>query len=96
MSDDQPSIERDSHSAYQRAEQIKLRYQEEILTKANVVGVGVGLRNRAGVFTNDVAIIVMVSKKYFRADLSAEDLLPVEIEGVPVDVQEVGEISLHS
>jgi hypothetical protein len=92
---DQASIERDSHSAYQRAEDVKARYQEEILTRSNVVGVGVGLRNRAGVFTNEVAIIVMVSKKRLRADLSVEDLLPVEIEGVPVDVQEVGEISLH-
>jgi hypothetical protein len=65
------------------------------LTKANVVGVGVGLRSRAGVFTDEVAIIVMVSKKYLSADLTFEDLLPEEIEGVPVDVQEVGEISLH-
>ena len=92
---DQPSIERDPHSAYQRAEEVKARYQEEILTRSNVVGVGVGLRNRGGNLTNEVAIIVMVSKKRLRADLSIADLLPVEIEGVPVDVQEVGEINLH-
>ena len=94
MNDD-PMIERDPHSAYQRAEEVKLRYQEEILTKANVVGVGVGLRRRGGVFTDEVAIIVMVSKKRMKVNLSAEELLPEQIEGVPVDVQEVGEIQLH-
>ena len=60
------------------------------------VGVGVGLRSRAGTLTDEVAIIVMVSKKHLRADLSSEDLLPDEIEGVPVDVQEVGEIAPHA
>lgn len=92
---EQPVIEHDSHSAYQRAEQVKQRYQEEILAKANVVGVGVGLRSRAGVFTDEVAIIAMVSKKYLKADLPEEELIPEVIEGVPVDVQEVGEIGLH-
>jgi hypothetical protein len=90
---DPSTFEQDSHSAYQRAEQIKQHYQAEILTKANVVGVGVGLRSRAGKFTEEVAIVVMVSRKLPSADLPEEDLLPDEIEGIPVDVQEVGEFS---
>jgi hypothetical protein len=92
---DPSTFERDSHSAYQRAEQVKRRYQAEILTKANVVGVGVGLRSRAGKFTEEVAIVVMVSRKLPSADLADEDLLPQEIEGIPVDVQEVGEFSVR-
>jgi len=90
---DPSTFERDLHPAYQRAEQIKHRYQAEILTKANVVGVGVGLRSRAGKFTEEVAIVVMVSRKLPSADLPEEDLLPDEIEGIPIDVQEVGEFS---
>ncbi len=85
--------ERDTHSAYQRAEQIKEQYQAQIMAKANVVGVGVGLRSRGGRFTDEVALVVMVSKKYLLADLPADELLPTEIEGIPVDVQEVGAIA---
>ena len=89
------SFERDSHSAYQRAEQVKSRYQAEILSKANVVGVGIGLRSRQGKLTEEVAIIVMVTQKQTRAELADEDLVPRDLEGVPVDVQEVGDISTH-
>ena len=52
--------ERDTHSAYQRAGQIKERYEAQIMAKANVVGVGVGLRSRGGRFTDEVALVVMV------------------------------------
>ncbi|UCC85356.1 MAG: hypothetical protein JSW46_07715 [Gemmatimonadota bacterium] len=63
------------------------------MSKANVVGVGVGLLERGGERTQTVAVVVMVKKKIPRAQLSAHDIVPTEIEGVPVDVQEVGEIS---
>ena len=62
------------------------------MSKANVVGVGVGLRRRAGALTDDVALVVMVSRKVPNAQLAPEDIVPREIDGVPVDVQEVGEI----
>ncbi len=90
-----PGFERDPHSVYQRAEEVKQRYQAEILTKANVVGVGVGFRSRAGMMTEEVAIIVMVTRKKSSAELPEADLLPREIEGIPVDVQEVGQISVQ-
>ncbi len=89
---DASMMEHDSHSAYQRAEQVKQRYEEEILARTNVVGVGVGLRSRDGVFTDEVALIVLVSKKVIKTDLPPEQVLPSELEGVPVDVQEVGDI----
>jgi hypothetical protein len=92
---EQGAFERDPHSAYRRAEQVKQRYQAEILTKANVVGIGVGLRSRDGKLTEEVAIIVMVTKKQTRAELLETDLVPREIEGVAVDVQEVGALSTH-
>ena len=92
---DASMMEHDSHSAYQRAEQVKQRYEAEILARANVVGIGVGLRSRDGVYTDEVALIVLVSKKVVRADLPPEHVLPSELEGVPVDVQEVGDIKSH-
>jgi hypothetical protein len=65
------------------------------MRKANVVGVGVGLRSRGGERTGEVALVVMVTHKVARAQLAPEDVIPSQIEGVPVDVQEVGEIRAH-
>lgn len=85
-------INRDSDSAFQHAAQVKARYEQSLLEKANVIGVGIGIRKREGIYTGEVALIVMVQKKLPRTELPAEDLLPNEIEGVPVDIQEVGAI----
>ncbi|OGO08320.1 MAG: hypothetical protein A2Z66_10405 [Chloroflexi bacterium RBG_13_66_10] len=75
-----------------RAQAVKEAHGPELLRKANVVGVGVGLRRRAGTMSREVAIVVLVRRKLPRAQLMPEDIVPAEIEGVPVDVQEVGEI----
>ena len=75
-----------------RARAAKRAHASELLTKRNVVGVGVGLRQEGGARTDTVALVVMVSRKVPRAQLSPDDLLPSEIDGVPVDVQEVGEL----
>lgn len=85
-------MNRDSHSDFQRAAEVKERYESELLAKENVVGVGVGIRKRQGVYTGEVALIVMVRRKLPRAEVPEGDLLPEEIEGIPVDVQEVGAI----
>ncbi|MDI6697128.1 MAG: hypothetical protein QME21_18940 [Anaerolineales bacterium] len=71
---------------------VKRARQAELLRKANVVGVGVGYRRRRGQQTDTVALVVMVSRKLPREQLAPEDLLPRELDGVPVDVQEVGEL----
>jgi hypothetical protein len=56
---------------------------------ANVVGVGVGYRGGA---RQELALVVMVKQKLPRAQLREEDLLPQEIEGIPVEVRVVGEL----
>lgn len=89
MKDD---LNRDLNSAFQHAVQVKDRYEQALLGKGNVIGIGVGIRKREGVYTGEVALIVMVRKKLPRAEVPPEDLLPDEIEGVPVDIQEVGAI----
>jgi hypothetical protein len=75
-----------------RAQAVKEAYQGMLMSKPNVVGVGVGLRDTAGRRTDEVALVVMVSEKVPVAQLAAEDVIPTEIEGVPVDVKEVGKI----
>jgi hypothetical protein len=39
-----------------------------------------------------VALVVMVKQKLPRTQLREEDLLPQEIEGIPVEVRVVGEL----
>jgi hypothetical protein len=77
-------------TAYEHAKAVRQAHEKELLAKANVVGVGVGLRQRGGELTDVVAIVVMVRQKVPPAQLSQEDIIPGEIEGVPVDVQGVG------
>lgn len=72
---------------------VKRAHEDELLSKANVVGIGVGYRRIAGEVTSDLALVVMVTSKLPPAQLAEEDIIPVSIDGVPVDVQEVGEIT---
>lgn len=76
----------------ERAQRVKQGHESELMSKANVVGVGVGFRQKGGQQTQDVSLVVMVEKKVPPSQLSAQDLVPAEIDGVPVDVQEVGQI----
>jgi hypothetical protein len=80
-------------ASIEKAQAVRLKYQDWLMSKANVVGVGVGLRHTGGKRTDSVALVVMVRRKVPAAALDPQDLLPLEIEGVPVDVKEVGEVA---
>lgn len=76
----------------EQARQVLRRHEAELLGRANVIGVGVGLRQVGGQSTDEVAIVVLVRDKKPRTALAPEDLLPPDLQGVPVDVQEIGAI----
>ena len=78
-------------TVYEHAKAVKQAHEKELLAKANVVGVGVGLRQRGNQLTDKAAIVVMVRRKVPANQLNQEDIIPKEIEGVPIDVQEVGD-----
>lgn len=82
--------------AFEQARAVKHAHELALLALPNVVGVGVGLRQRGGETLNQVALVVMVQQKQPEALLSPEELLPAEIEGVPVDVQEVGDLKAQT
>ncbi|MBL8057497.1 MAG: hypothetical protein JNK29_12395 [Anaerolineales bacterium] len=82
-----------SSEAMQRALAVKRRHEQELMRKANVVAVGVGLRSRAGTLTGEICIVVSVRRKVPAADLSPADRIPAVLDGVPVDVQATGEIT---
>lgn len=79
-----------SSEAIAHAQAVKARYERELMSKRNVVGVGIGLRQRGGQPTDQVCIIVSVSKKLPASKLAPHDLIPPVLEDVPVDVQETG------
>jgi hypothetical protein len=81
-----------SEKAVQQAIAVKARHEARLMQKANVVGVGVGFREEGGRLTDQVALVVNVIRKLPEDQLAPEDLIPTEIEGVPVDVHETGEI----
>jgi hypothetical protein len=78
-----------------RVMEVKRAYEDELLAKPNVVGVGVGFRERGSQRTSEIALVVMVTQKLPPDQLSPGDTIPTSIEGVPVDVQEVGEITAY-
>jgi hypothetical protein len=71
---------------------IKTRYEGELMRKANVVGVGVGFRYVEGQPTPEVALVVNVTHEVPRDQIAPKDLIPTQIEGVPVEVRVVGQI----
>jgi hypothetical protein len=71
---------------------IKDRHEDDLLQRKNVVGLGIGYKEVGGRETDQLSIVVMVRKKESPSQLDTRDLIPSEIEGVPVDVKEIGEI----
>jgi hypothetical protein len=77
----------------ERIRRIKRANEKALLAKANVVGIGIGFRQRSGERTDEIAVLVMVEKKVPASELSPQDLIPSEIDGVPVDVLEIGRLT---
>src|SRR3982751_1195601 len=73
-----------------QAIQAQAVHQPTLLAKANVVGVAVGFKESKGASTGEVAVIVLVEQKKPLAALSAQDVIPPELEGMRTDVYEVG------
>ena len=79
--------------ALEHARAVSRANADRLLAKANVVGVGVGYLSGA---RQEVALVVMVKQKLPLAQLREEDLLPLEIDGVPVEIRVVGELRAQS
>lgn len=77
---------------FEKAKAVKRAHEQSLLAKPNVVGVGIGFRVQKKRHTNVIAIIVMVSHKLPANQLKPAELIPTEIDGIPVDVQETGEL----
>jgi len=72
--------------------QAKQIYQRDLLSKANVVGVGVSYKIRDGQRTDELGVAVLVRDKVAKAELAPADLVPPRVDGVVTDVIQVGEL----
>lgn len=72
--------------------QVKEVQKSTILAKDNVVGVGVGYKVEGGRVTGERCIKVLVNRKIAPEGLSSEALVSREVNGVPTDVVQVGEL----
>ncbi len=71
----------------ERLRAVKSAHEADLMRKANVVGVGIGLGP-----TGKAAIVVSVTVKMPVSQLALGDVIPRELDGVPVDVQAVGKL----
>ena len=81
---------------FERIKAVKRAHERMLLAKPNVVGVGIGYRIARGRETDTAAIVVMVSRKLPAANLRPDELIPSTLDGIPVDVQETGKMSVQS
>ena len=75
-----------------QATQAKEQAKEVLLSKPNVVGVGIGYKTVGQVKTKEISIVVMVQRKLPEVALSPDAIIPSQMAGVAVDVIQVGEI----
>ncbi|MFF4258059.1 hypothetical protein ACFY1L_43430 [Streptomyces sp. NPDC001663] len=71
------------------AQRVRRLHEGRLMKLANVSGVGTGRDEHSG---QDV-IIVFVTRKVPRDRLLPEDVVPDELDGVPVRVLAIGEVS---
>jgi hypothetical protein len=65
--------------------------EEQLRAIPGVVHVSVGIKEQAGGITDRLCIRVYVKEKKEKEALSADELIPAEINGIPTDVNVVGE-----
>ena len=60
----------------------------------NVVGVGLGLKEKDRTRTDQLAVVVFVTHKIPKEELVSQELVPRKVGGLETDVIEIGEVRL--
>lgn len=74
---------------------IKKKVQLELMSKRNVVGVGVGYKISNNQITGEIGLVVFVTEKLPATQLNNRDVVPRSFKGIVTDVQAVGRIVIH-
>jgi hypothetical protein len=77
---------------YDKISNITVQKQDEIFSKANVVGLGVGHKIKGEVETDEPCLTVFVSQKVDKELLTKTDLVPKTIQDIQTDVINAGTI----
>jgi hypothetical protein len=75
-----------------RAREVRSTYEADLLRRANVVGVGIGLSGGSGDRPAEPVIVVSVSVREPGELTRSGAGLPRQLEGVPVEVRVVGDL----
>jgi len=80
------------NTSYEYVMHVQEIYTDWLMQKQSVIGVSIGLWDTI----DDIAyycLVVLVTVYHSPDELNAQDRLPVELDGVPVRVQDVGMIT---
>lgn len=92
---DEPPAENETSYEARMAhiEAVQTRYERMLMSLPHVVGVSIGMAQKDGEYTEDLALIVMVDEKIPLAQLAESAMVPQMIDGVRIDVQQTGPFS---
>ncbi len=71
---------------------VRAASETALMQYPNVVGIADGIRMRGGAATGERALIVYVQRKVPEDQLPEGAVLPKQIDGIPVDVVEIGRV----
>ena len=71
---------------------IQSAHTAALMSRPNVVGVGIGHRTVAGVLTDELCLSVLVADKIAIEGLAPEALVPSQLGNVPTDVVQIGTV----
>lgn len=71
---------------------VKEKYEKQLLSLTNVVGVGIGHKTIQNVITNRLCIKVYVESKISLEKLAKAQRIPAKINNVETDVEETGKL----
>ncbi len=87
---DDPPTDATGDAQMAQAASVQARYSDRLLQLPHVVGVGIGYMKVGEQITEQVAIIVMVDRKVDASELQPNEMIPKQIEDIPIMIQEVG------
>lgn len=80
----------DDEKQIEKIAAVQGKHNDKLLGYPNVVGTGIGLRQRRGEAIDEFCLVVMVKRKLPPEQLPAGGMLPIELDGVGIDVLETG------
>ena len=79
-------------SQQEEVSQVKDANKEAILSRPNIIGVGVGYKVAQRRTTDELCIVALARQKVPRAGLDPKAVVPQEVAGVKTDVIQVGDV----